>query len=672
MAENNLVITISGNSTELEKTLTDVTKKIFKAGDDIGQQGAIGGKNFNKAIIAEFDKVKSLSQGSFAGIAESFITTAINPITLAVATLGATFYAGFSLAKIGEENNKVAQNFAIIAEQAGLNAGDLKQRLSEVADGYADLEDVLPLAGDAIIKLGDGAKRLGDLFELSRNVSIRTGKDIGEVFQGLTNGVTATNERMLRNYGIVLDTDKVLKAYASTLGTTADRLTDTEKRQATMNAVLQQGKQFFGENTKEIAPISASTRKLALAFDDLKDAFAGVVNSKLGGFFESVANATSTALKVVTDQFKLLSGDLGSTSERIQRLEGHAKSLQMVMESNKYNPQVLEIYQKELDKTSAKIEALKKQQEEATKAKEVPTAIEEPAKAINRETEEELRARLQRESDLKAEYALLDAQTEAQIQASKFEAQNAQDATFAEKQQFQLENKRALLEAEYQATVEKNSKIKNDSERYYANELAFAKKDSEEKKFLAQQEVARSKSVAEAKQKIEENLFQAGLNFAQGNAEATKAIQVAQAIRNTYTGASLALTAYPPPFNAIAVASTIALGLSQVAKITGAKDGALVTGGEFGKDTNPFMLAKGEIVAPAKSYDNVVEGEIRARGFVKGDENQATNALLEQILGKLQTPSIVVNSDFLTDDNSINKLADKLREAVQFRGAELA
>ena len=669
MADNNLVITISGDSKDLEKTLSDLTKKISGASSAIAQQGTIGGREFNSKLINEFDKIKTLSTGSFSALAESFMTVALNPITLAVASLGATLYGAFSLAKVGEENNKIAQNFSFIAEQAGLNADDLKNRLSDVAEGYADLEDVLPLAGDAIIKLGDGAKRLGDLFELSRNISIRTGKDIGEVFQGLSNGVTATNEKMLRNNGIVLDTKTVLQEYAKGLNTTADRLTDTAKRQAVMNAVLEKGQQFFGDNTREIAPMESATRRLKLAFDDLKDALGAIANSKLGGFFADVIEGSAIATKAVANFF---TPKVEDNSIKGQMAEIKAK-MDEIKESKLDNPAFAEGYNRQLNELNTKMLALQNVQLAINKANaEQKQETPDRDTQVIGETDEELRSRLQRQADIKTEYQLLEAQTDAQIQASKFEAEQAQDATFAEKQQFQLENKRLLLDAEYQATVEKNSKIKNATEQAYANEFALAKKDSEEKKFLAQQEVVRTKSVAEAKQKIEENLFQAGLNFAQGNAEATKAIQIAQAIRNTYTGASLALTAYPPPFNAIAVASTIALGLSQVSKITGAKDGALVTGGEFGKDTNPFMLAKGEIVAPAKSYDNVVEGEIRARGFVKGDENQSTNVLLEQILGKLQTPSIVVNSDFLTDDNSINKLADKLREAVQFRGAELA
>lgn len=49
--------------------------------------------------------------------------------------------------------------------------------------------------------------------------------------------------------------------------------------------------------------------------------------------------------------------------------------------------------------------------------------------------------------------------------------------------------------------------------------------------------------------------------------EAAKALNIANAIMNTYTGATKALATYPPPFNYIAAAAVVAAGLAQVAAI---------------------------------------------------------------------------------------------------------
>ena len=51
--------------------------------------------------------------------------------------------------------------------------------------------------------------------------------------------------------------------------------------------------------------------------------------------------------------------------------------------------------------------------------------------------------------------------------------------------------------------------------------------------------------------------------------EAAKAFNIANAIMNTYMGATKALATYPPPFNFIAAAAVVASGLAQVASIRG-------------------------------------------------------------------------------------------------------
>jgi hypothetical protein len=67
--------------------------------------------------------------------------------------------------------------------------------------------------------------------------------------------------------------------------------------------------------------------------------------------------------------------------------------------------------------------------------------------------------------------------------------------------------------------------------------------------------------------------------------EAAKAFNIANAIMNTYMGATKALATYPPPFNFIAAAAVIGMGLAQVATIrnqqySGRQLGGPVMGGQ--------------------------------------------------------------------------------------------
>jgi len=67
--------------------------------------------------------------------------------------------------------------------------------------------------------------------------------------------------------------------------------------------------------------------------------------------------------------------------------------------------------------------------------------------------------------------------------------------------------------------------------------------------------------------------------------EAAKAFNIANAVMNTYMGATKALATYPPPFNFIAAAAVVAAGLAQVASIrsqtyTGRALGGPIVGGQ--------------------------------------------------------------------------------------------
>ena len=82
-----------------------------------------------------------------------------------------------------------------------------------------------------------------------------------------------------------------------------------------------------------------------------------------------------------------------------------------------------------------------------------------------------------------------------------------------------------------------------------------------------------------------------------------KAFQIAQAVMQTYQGATLAMSSYPPPLNFVMAAATVASGLSQVAQIKAQSfDGGGFTGsgsrsgGIDGKGGFPAVLHPNETV----------------------------------------------------------------------------
>jgi len=683
MASEGVVITISGDDTALEKTLDGVSKKIKSlsgsasaagqsAGEGFGGGLAGGTKKGLQLVTDNFRQTSALATGSFSGIAEAFLTTAVNPIVLGAAAIGGAILGAFKLTQIGEENAKIARNFSDFATQAGLNADYLKNRISGIAAGFIDLEDALPKASDAILTLGKNANKLPELFELARNIGVKSGKDIAEVFEGLTKGIASGSERMLRANKISLDTNAVLEKYAAGLGTTANKLTDAAKQQAILNAVIEQGKNKFAEIDETQAPVAGGIRRMTLAFDDLKDALAEIANSKLGDFFASVVSATASAVSGLAGSFKLLSGDLGTVDEQIARAAGTLKGFQVQQDLAFADPTMQKFYQDQIDKTIEKLKLLGDQK--ATNAALEPEGagpgLEETEK-VKGPTIEEQTAHNDALAAIEAEKNLVFQQMQIDHNAALQLLNDEDILTTQEKNQIALNSTILRNVAEYDAQVDKNKKIKLVKEEEAANDLARQKLAYANSKAIddqsAKDKVALAKFDKDTKDLMlatSSNFISAGIKLAKDGSAEQKALMVAQAIQSTYVAANNALAnPVPYPVAVAFAASAIALGLVNVAQILGANDGALVTGGSTGIDSVPYLLSKGEVVAPARSFDEVVEGTARQRGFVqRGEENESGGG------GGIV---ISIQGDVIGDEQFINNLADKIRDAVQFRDASL-
>jgi hypothetical protein len=686
LAKNNAIsITITGDESDLTKALQRAAKDINAFGGDVGKQGQNTGKGFGdgfgngakgglRLVASEFQNIQTAASGGFAGIASSFLSLVVNPITLGLAGLGIAVAGAFKFALIGEENAKIAKSFKTFATDAGLDAEDLKEKISAIAEGFVDLEEVLPRAGTAVLALGKNAAKLPEIFQLARTIGVTTGRDINDTFDTLTKGIENGNEKLLRANGIRVDGKKVLEDFAKANGTVVEALTDAGRQQAFLNAVLEKGSEKFKDQNAQAEPLKGGIKQLELAFDDLSDGLAAIINSGVGKFFADVVGGAAIATKAVAGFFTPDKTGPSTIREEMAKIK---EQMDEVKQSKLDNPNFAEGYNRQLNELNNKLRTLQNVQKavddatkESNKLKSEDIIDPEVEKKANEKKIEDRRLLAAEIQAIEAEeYALKEqAETEHSLRMMEIEAGGA--ATSLEIRDAKLASEIEKNELTYQSELAKNEKIKNAKQKAAADELALTKKLVADQKAADDKSVKDAQLTADAKLLIENNLFAAAKLLVDQQSALGKGIAITQGIINTYRGATLALATYPPPFGAVAAASTVALGLVQVAKIAGANQGALVTGGINGSvDTEPFMLSKGEIVAPAKSYENVIQGEIAARGYQKNDSNM--NDLLSQILEKLdnRSVSITINTDVVADENGINKLAEKLRDAIAFNSA---
>jgi len=137
-----------------------------------------------------------------------------------------------------------------------------------------------------------------------------------------------------------------------------------------------------------------------------------------------------------------------------------------------------------------------------------------------------------------------------------------------------------------------------------------------------------------------------------------KTVATYNAIQNTYAAATGALASLTPipivgPYIAIAMAAAItAMGLENVAKINAAQQGGIVPGVGSG-DKVPMMLEPGEVIIPKQIRPTFEEAYGRGRG------------------GTTIVNNYNIQGDVLAEDSFINRMAERLSDAVENRNLRL-
>jgi len=252
---------------------------------------------------------KSLYQSNLAG-AKSFSKMAqtiggpgggSSTLVSAYATLAANVFAAtaaFGALSRAAQFTKLREGLEIIGNQSGRTLSVLADQLREATGNALSLEQASSAAAIGISG-GFGAKELTGLAEIAKGAATALGRDLGDAFDRLTRGAIKLEPEILDELGIMVRLDDAVEQYAAQLGKGASALTQMERRQAFMNAILVQGEAKFGEISK--AADTTAYQKLGATFADLTKDIFNFINKTLN--LETVvgllASSTTTLFGVM-------------------------------------------------------------------------------------------------------------------------------------------------------------------------------------------------------------------------------------------------------------------------------------------------------------------------------------------------------------------------------------
>jgi len=238
-------------------------------------------------------------------------------------------------------------------------------------------------------------------------------------------------------------------------------------------------------------------------------------------------------------------------------------------------------------------------------------------------------AERQRQQDYEAEQKERLQAEEAAWQEMLQRKAEAEEAANAQRLERQAQQEQAVRDLEREGLLNRET----DEYDSYQNRLELLKQHQQNKLITEQQYNEAKRNLDDQARQASMESLRTGLTaLGQYNEEAfkiAKGLNIANAIMNTYTGATKALATYPPPFNFIAAAGVVASGLAQVAQIRSQTYQGRALGGQVRAGESYVVGERGPEVLTMGSSGSITPNESLRGGQTGGTSNNTTNVTFQ-------------------------------------------
>jgi hypothetical protein len=281
------VITTSKGTKVVQQQTENLAKSVDKA--DRSTRNLTGSQDQNygrqkQGVIQTANSTKNFSKlsqtigGGSSGLVGAYATLAANVFAAS---------AAFNFLRSSARFDVLSEGITELGNQSGRTLSIMANRLREVTGEAISVEEAFRSAALGISG-GFGEEELAGLAKIAKGASIALGRDLGDAFDRLTRGAIKLEPEILDELGIMVRLDEAVDNYATVLGKSATSLTQLERRQAFMNAILEQGEIKFGAIAEKVD--TNPYDRLAAAFADLTRNIGGFLNIAIIPFVEGLAN----------------------------------------------------------------------------------------------------------------------------------------------------------------------------------------------------------------------------------------------------------------------------------------------------------------------------------------------------------------------------------------------
>jgi len=269
---------IASKSTAAAKGLDKVDKAQTKA----SKSGAEQTKQNKGVAGATSNSTKAFSKmttGITGGLVPAYAVLAANVFAL-TAAFGALQRA------FGAE--LLEQGLIRVGNAAGQNLPAVAEGLKEITGAAVSLE-VRMRSTALAFSSGFSTVQLESLASVAKGASVALGRDMSDALDRLVRGTAKLEPEILDELGIMVRLDDAVRDYASGLGTAEGSLTQFQRRQAFLNAAIEQGEKKFSDVAGAID--TNPYDKLSASFADLTKSGLTLVNNVLEPIIRFLASS---------------------------------------------------------------------------------------------------------------------------------------------------------------------------------------------------------------------------------------------------------------------------------------------------------------------------------------------------------------------------------------------
>jgi len=276
MAKNKIEIDVEVDDKGQTKKLGLESKKAAKGMDDVGKGARTADRNIKGAAQASSGASKNFSKMSqgMGGLVGAYATLAANIFAIT---------AAFGFFKRAADVAALSRGQEAYAIKTGSSMKLLTSRVQEATGGILAFNE----ASQAVAigtAAGLSSDQLTGLATVAKNASVALGRDLTDSFNRLTRGAIKAEPELLDELGIIIRLNTVTEEYGRVVGKAADDLTQFEKTQAVVNAVLAQGNEKFdevGNNINQVARLGKKFTDLVKNVGDFIDPLTKFVSGAL-------------------------------------------------------------------------------------------------------------------------------------------------------------------------------------------------------------------------------------------------------------------------------------------------------------------------------------------------------------------------------------------------------